>query len=45
MDWRIKVKKGAATDEQATEACGQCVGAWRADMMMEKTAGDWEGHE
>ena len=45
MDWRIKVRKGAATDDQEAEACGQYVGAWRADIMVEKTAGDWEGHE
>ena len=45
MDCRIKVKKGAATDEQAAEACGQCVGAWRADVMVEKSAGEWQGHQ
>ena len=30
MDWRIRVRKGAAIDEQAAKACGQCVGARRA---------------
>ena len=48
VDWRIRVRKGAATDvldEQAAEACGQCVGAWRADRMVEKSAGEWEGHQ
>ena len=49
MDWRIRVRKGATTDEQAAETCGQCVGAWRADrmVMLERSAGEiqWEGHQ
>ena len=45
VDWRVRVRKGAATDEQTAEACGQCVGAWRADRMVERSAGEWEGHQ
>ena len=29
QDWRIRARKGAATDEQSAKACGQCVGAWK----------------
>ena len=45
MDWRVKIRKGAAADELAAEACGQGVGAWRADVMVKMTAREWEGHE
>ena len=41
---KLKISMSRQQREQAARACGQCVGAWGGDVMVEMTVGDWEGH-